>query len=454
MELRDYQEVGVLHLRANPRAGLFLDMGLGKTATVLTALEPDQFPVLVVAPKRVAERVWPTEGKKWRPDVRIQVAAGTKAQRERVLRGMETAQRPPDVVVIGRDNLRDIVNLWPKENHPFKTVVLDELSSFKNRGSIRWKTARKILSPKTGVSHVWGLTGTPSPNGLHDLWAQVGLLDNGKRCGTTLKVWRENYFTPGYTLPNGVVTRWNPRPGAEKQIYALIEDICLSMKSEGRIVLPEVTYNDVEIPFDRRTAQIYKTMKRDLLVDMEMFGGGDEFTAQTAAALSNRLAQVTAGFLYSDEHNGDFTVLHRNKAYAVQEIVEGSSGGVLVLYRYLPEKAALEALFKGDACTIDTPGVLDAWDAGNVPVLLAHPASVGHGLNLQYGGHTTVWSTATWSLEEWEQTNKRLARQGQTEPCIIHTLSTPGTVDAAVLKALMRKGNVQQALLEHLESPL
>lgn len=447
LELREYQRYAVAHLQGNPKAGLFLDMGLGKTASVLRALKPEHLPALVIAPKRVAERVWPKEATKWRPGTKLYVASGTKLQRDRQLGYADRA----DIVVIGRENVKDILAKWPK-GHPFKTVVLDELSSFKGRG-VRWAAVRKIVK---GVPHVWGLTGTPTPNGLHDLWAQVGLLDGGERCGKTLKEWRGNYFVAGYTLPNGVVTRWDPRPEAIPKIYAKIEDICLSMATDGRIELPELTFNIVDVPLDHTVKRVYKTLHDELVVDLDMIGGGVH-AAETAAALSNRLQQVTAGFIYNDpddERGAGYDVLHRNKAYAVREIVDGSSGGVLVVYRYKPELEMIQSVLGADAFTIDDPGVLDAWDEGNVPVLLVHPQSVGHGLNLQYGGHTMVWATPTWSLEEWEQTNKRLHRSGQANPVVVHVLSSPGTVDEAVAKALIRKDNVQKALLAHLESPV
>lgn len=444
--LHDYQRVAVDHLHRNPRAGLFLDMGLGKTATVLSALTPEHLPVLVVAPKRVAEHVWSREARLWRPDLRVTVAAGTKLQRQQAL-----SQRGADIIVIGRDNLADINDKWPAGKHPFKTFVMDELSSFKNRASVRWKAARKIAA---SAQYVWGLTGTPAPNGLMDLWAQVYLLDRGQRLGATLTSYRGRYFYPGRQLANGVITEWLPRPEAPIRIQRSLEDICISMATEGRVTLPPVTYNRVEVPLSPVHRRQYDKLRRDLVLQADDIGV--TITAPTAAALSTKLAQMTAGFIYTEDDTGQRAGairLHGNKVQATQEIIDGTGSPVLVFYRFVEER---DMLLSGldNAHTIDEPGVIDDWNAGKIPVLVAHPASIGHGLNLQAGGHTIVWTTATWSLEEWEQSNKRLARQGQQNPVIIHTLVAPSTVDDLVLKALQGKASVQDALLDHLESVL
>jgi len=223
--LHDYQRTAVDHLLRNPRAGLFLDMGLGKTAVALTALTPAHLPALVTAPKRVTEHVWPVEARLWRPDLRVDIAAGSPAQRETALTS------GADVVVIGRDNLSGAVH----HAHRFRSFVIDELSGFKSRTSKRWKAARSITDPRGGrrMPHVWGLTGTPSPNGLLDLWAELNLLDGGQRLGTTITSYRSRYFMPGRQLPSGIITEWVLRPGADKKIHALIEDICLSMGTDG-----------------------------------------------------------------------------------------------------------------------------------------------------------------------------------------------------------------------------
>lgn len=442
--LHPYQRVAVDHLQRNPRGGLFLDMGLGKTASALTALTPDHLPALVVAPKRVAESVWPSETALWRPDLRLSLAAGTPAIRAGALRAEK------DLVVLGRDNLRDLASC--SRRTPFRTLIIDELSGFKDRSTNRWKAAKEIAN---SVDHVWGLTGTPAPNGLMDLWAQVYLVDRGARLGPNITTFRSRYFTPGRQLPTGIITEWNPRPGADDKIHALLDDVFLSMSTEGRLELPPVTYNPVRIDLPPAVRATYRKMKRDLVVDLNMIGG-EIHTAMNAAVLTNKLSQIAAGFLYSDDADlrpGSHDVLHREKINAVQEIIGGTGSPVLVFYRYQVERDMLRSSLPG-AVTLDTPGAIEDWNAGRVPVLLAHPASAGHGLNLQHGGHTIVWTSLTWSLEEWQQGNKRLARQGQKNPVVIHMLLAEKTVDESIRSRLQDKASVQDALLRHLESPL
>ena len=443
MKLHDYQEVARDHLRAHRRSALFLDMGLGKTASTLAALTADHLPALVIAPKRVAETVWPEEAKLWRPDLRARVASGVPASRKAALRSGE------DILVLGRDNIQDALAL---PAGTWRTLVLDELSGFKNRGSIRWKAANRLSAV---VDHVWGLTGTPAPNGLLDLWAPMYLLDRGQRLERSLTAYRSRYFVPGNTLASGVVTDWRMRPEAEANIHHLISDICLSMTTEGRIQLPPVTYNTVHVELPPAVMRAYRSMKQTLVSDLRTVGG-EIHTAMNAAVLTNKLSQMAAGFLYVDDaayRDSAYTPLHREKIKAVEEIVEGTGSPVLVFYRYkVEERMLMEAL--PQARTIDEPGVIEAWKQGRVPLLLAHPASAGHGLNLQTGGNTIVWTTRPWSLEEWQQANKRLIRQGQKHPVIIHSIEAHRTVDAAIRSRLDDKATVQDALMDHLESPL
>jgi SNF2 family DNA or RNA helicase len=445
VNLHPYQQVAVEHLHRHPRSALFLDMGLGKTATTLRALTPDHLPALVTAPKRVAENVWGTEAQIWRPDLKVDIAMGSPGNRDWVLKSNA------DVVVIGRDVLKDALPYAGR----FRTFILDELSGFKTRNTTRWKTARKIVKD---MEHVWGLTGTPSPNGLMDLWAQIFLLDGGARLGKTLTEFRARWFVPDQTIfqaGRSIVISYALRPGAAESIHAKLEDICLSMDGEGRIPLPDVTYNKVLVPMLPPVKKMYKQLKDELVVDLEVLGG-EIHSAGNAAILSNKLSQVSAGFLYVDDadvRDGQYTVIHQEKVAAVKEIVEGTGSPVLVFYRYLPERELLRAALP-EAHLIDEPNVIERWNAGQVPVLLAHPASVGHGLNLQHGGHTVVWAGLTWSLEEWLQGNKRVARQGQRHPVVIHLLVSPGTVDEAIVRRLTEKTSVQEALLEHLESIL
>lgn len=443
MKLHDYQEVALHWLRTHDKAGLFLDMGLGKTATSLTALEPRHLPVLVVAPKRVAESVWPTERNIWRPDLSIAVAKGSPAQRRNAY-----AQQA-DITVIGRDNLKDPELLTQQ----YQTIIIDELSGFKTRSSQRWRAARKLCAT---APHVWGLTGTPSPNGLIDLWAQIFLLDGGRRLGGTLTKYRSRFFTPGRQLPNGIITEWVLKPEADTRIHELLEDLVLSMGTEGRVQLPPVTVNDVEVTLPPSVASMYKKFKRDLVLDLEVIGG-ELHTAQNAAVLSGKLSQISAGVLYSDDadlNGGQYDLVHSEKLKAVQEVVEGTGSPVLVFYRFRAEKEQLQKALGGLAHTIDEPDIVERWNAGQIPVLLAHPASAGHGLNLQHGGHTVVWTSLPWSLEEWQQANKRVARQGQKNPVVIHLILARRTIDGAIKTRLTEKTSVQQALLTHLESPI
>lgn len=444
-ELYEYQKVAVEFIRNRKRAALLLDMGLGKTAISLSALEPHMLPALVVAPKRVAEETWPAEVELWRPDLSIRVATGGPAKREAALLS------DADIVSIGRDSLGDAVQHAGR----FKTFIMDEMSSFKTRSSQRWRNAKKITQNKS-IEQVWGLTGTPSPNGLLDLWAQLYLLDGGERLGTTLGGYRERYFTVGRQLPNGVIIDWPIRPGADKRIHQLLEDICLSMGTEGRVALPPVTVNDIEVPLPAEVKTAADKFRKTRVLEMDMLGG-EVRTAANAAALSGKLSQLNAGFSYVDDaalREGQYSVVHKNRVKAVQDIVDVATSPVLVFYRFRAELEMLKAGLGKAAHTLDEPDAVKRWNRGEIPVLLAHPASAGHGLNLQHGGHTLVWSSLTWSLEEYQQANKRLARNGQKNPVVIHRLHTPKTVDDAIIEVLEGKKNVQGALLDYLESPI
>jgi SNF2 family DNA or RNA helicase len=439
MELHPYQEVARDYLLDHDHAGLFLDMGLGKTATALTAL--NKLPALVVAPKQVAEHVWPVEKELWRPDLSIALAAGTAEARRQAL------SAGADITVISRDNLADAVKARPKG---YPTVILDELSSFKNMHTNRWKAARKLVRGSANIT-VWGLTGTPAPNGLMDLWAQIALLDAGERLGRSLTAFRNRYFVPVQQLPTGQVIEWKLRPEAEARIHSQLEDLCLSMNNDES--LPPVTHNQVKLEMPARASAAYKEFAKELVTDLRDLIGGEVHSAANAAVLTNKLSQVSAGLVYDDE-GGGYTVLHREKLNAVSGIVAEAQGNpVIVFYRYNSEKAELLQKFP-QARTIASPGAVKDWNAGRVPVLLAHPASAGHGLNLQHGGHTVVWTSLPWSLEEWEQANRRLVRQGQKHPVVIHSLMARGTLDNVIALRLRDKTFSQEALMKHLEASL
>lgn len=385
--------------------------------------------MLVVAPKRVAENVWPVEVPKWRDDLSKAVAAGTPAKRRDALAS------GADIVVIGRDNIKDVA---PGQ---FRTVVVDELSSFKNRGSARWKTARKITE---AAAYVWGLTGTPAPNGMMDLWGQVFLLDRGEALETTLTKYRSRYFDAGRRLPNGVTIDWHLKPGARERIEERLAPFCLSMRSVDHLDLPPVTYNPVTVPMDPATDRAYDQMAKELVVQIEE----STHTADNAAVLTGKLSQITAGFMYGEEGE-DTTEIHKNKVSAASEIVEGTGSPVMVFYRFQWEKKALLDTIP-EARLVDEPGVIAEWNRGEVPVMLAHPSSAGHGLNLAEGGHTIVWTSLDWSAELWAQANARLARQGQTQPVVVHVLQTPGTIDEDIFDVLSGKITLQDALMRAL----
>lgn len=449
-ELRPYQQVGVEYLRGRKRAALLWDMGLGKTATTLTALTDDMLPALVVAPKRVAEHVWPTEVPLWRPDLTVEAAVGDPQRRAGIL-----AHGPADIVTIGRDVLPTAV----PHTGRFKTIILDELSSFKDRSTRRWKAAKKITADK---EYVWGLTGTPASNGLMDLWAQVYLLDRGERLGTALTQFRARYFTAGRQLPSGVTIDWNLRPGADQDIYQKIEDICMSLDTEGLVDLPPVTHNRLVVQLPSKVKKLYRDMKQDFVADLKDFQnlkqvGLSEHTASSAGVLTVKLSQIAAGILYSDDFAGQertTTVLHTAKVDAVKEIMEGNGGSpVLLFYQFQAERDLFLQEFPW-AATVDTPNFVARWNEGELPLLIAHPESIGHGLNLQHGGHTIVWTSPTWSLESYAQANKRLARSGQQHPVVIHELVAEGTINADVYDVLAEKKTVEQALIDHLTSPI
>lgn len=444
--LHDYQRQAVGYIQARKTAGLFLDMGLGKTCITLSAFTGASLPALVVAPKRVAEEVWPVEVPKWRPDLTVKVAAGNPRQRKAAL------ESNADIIVIGRDNIADAVPYAGR----FRALVLDELSGYRDRSTARWKATYKIRK-QPNIEYVWGLTGTPRPKSLMDLWGQLAILDGGQRLGRTLTSYRQGYFRAKKQLPNGTVIEWDLLPGAKEQIFSKIADICLSMDTEGRVDLPEVTHNYVQVPLDPKSRQLYKAFKKDLMLDVDFLG--EIYSAANTAILSSRLEQIVAGFLYPDDAtlNGttdQYRILHHENANALEEIVDGSSGGVLVGYHFRAELEMLKKRLGKRAHTLDEPNVMQRWDDGDIPVLLAHPQSAGHGLNLQYGGHTMVWATSPWSLEEYQQMNKRLHRQGQKHPVIIHHLESPHTVDVAKRERLAGNKTAQQALMDHLASPL
>ena len=414
-----------------------------KTVITLTAVNEliyDRFEVsrvLVIAPKRVAEDTWTREHKKWDHlrELRISKVLGTAAQRLRAL------EQDADVYVIGRDNVVWLVDHYSKKKHwPFDMIVIDELSSFKNPQAKRFRALRKIL----GVTQrVVGLTGTPSPNGLMDLWAQVYLLDRGERLGRTIGAYREKYFRAG--ARNGyVVYKWEPLKGAKEQIEEKISDICVSMSAADYLTLPERIDNVIPVKLTDAEMELYKRMEQDQLLQIE----DSDVVALNAAAVMTKLLQIANGSVYSMD--GTVVNIHDAKLEALQEIIDTTDSPVLVFYSFKHDLDKILEAVSG-ARVLNGPEDIRDWNDGKVQVLLAHPASVGYGLNLQEGGHTIVWYGLTWSLELYQQANARLYRQGQEKPVIIHHLIAEGTVDEQVMAALQAKDTSQAALLAALK---
>lgn len=393
------------------------------------------FKVLVIAPKRVAEDTWSREHEKWDhlKDLTISKVLGSRRDRIKAL------EADADIYVIGRDNVKWLVEYYGK-SFPFDAIVIDELSSFKNPQSQRFRALRKVIP---GVKRVIGLTGTPSPNGLIDLWAQVYLLDQGERLERTLGSYRHKYFTAGAS--NGyIVYQWVPRKGSPETIRDKISDICISMSASDYLTLPKRIDNEIRIRLSDPDMEQYRQMEANQIIRI----GDKAVVALNAAAVMTKLLQMANGAVYSDD--GEIVSVHSWKVEALEEIIDTSESPVLVFYSFRHDLTAIRSKIK-DARMLERPEDIRDWNDGKVKVLLAHPASVGYGLNLQEGGNVIVWYGLTWSLEQYQQANARLHRQGQTKPVIIHHLIAEGTVDEQVMKALKAKDTSQSALLAALK---
>lgn len=394
--------------------------------------------VLVIAPKRVAEDTWTREHRKWDHlnDLTVARVLGAPAQRRRALAS------DSDIYVIGRDNVVWLVEhyLRLKQGWPFDMIVIDELSGFKNPQAKRFRALRKAAP---AAKRIIGLTGTPSPNGLMDLWAQVYLLDRGERLGKTLGAYREKYFKAG-ARSGYVVYKWIPIRGAKEEIERRISDICVSMSTADYLTLPKRIDNIIPVQLSPVELMKYRQLEKDQIISLE----GEDIVAPNAAAVMTKLLQLANGNVYSAE--GTVVPFHDKKVEALAEIVDTSGSPVLVFYSF---KHDLDAIQKAipEARILNNEKDIADWNDGKVQVLLAHPASVGFGLNLQDGGHTIVWYGPTWSLELYQQANTRLYRQGQQKPVIIHHLIAEGTVDEQVMRALESKDTSQAALLAALK---
>ena len=449
-EPHEYQRYATEYIEAHPVAAVLLDMGLGKTSITLTALNNllfDSFKVrriLVIAPLRVARNTWGAEIEKWDhlSGLRYAVAVGTENERLAALR------KQADIYLINRENVQWLIS---ESGIPFDfdMVVIDELSSFKNHQTKRFKALMKVR-PK--VKRIVGLTGTPSSNGLMDLWAEFRLLDMGERLGRFIGQYRTSYFRPD--KQNGqVVFSYKPLPGAEKQIYGKISDITISMKSDDHLQMPELINSRYTVYLSEKEDSHYADLKKDLVLQLP----DGEITAANAASLSGKLSQMANGAIYTDA--GETVAIHERKLDALEDIIEAANGKpVLVAYWFRHDLERItERLhkLKIPCSRLDTDGSIRKWNAGEIPVALIHPASAGHGLNLQSGGNTLVWFGLTWSLELYQQTVARLWRQGQaSETVVVQHIITKGTIDERIMKALSEKDTTQAALIDAVKADL
>jgi len=444
-----YQDHATQHIIDHAAAGLFMDMGLGKTVSTMTAIDKLMFDsmevqkVLVIAPKKVAENTWSTEAGKWEhlQHLKLSLVLGSESERIAALRAKA------DIYVINRENVAWLVGFYGTA-FPFDMVVIDELSSFKSAKSIRFKSLRQIR-PK--INRMVGLTGTPAPNGLLDLWPQLYLLDMGERLGKTLTGYRNSYFKPGRR--NGMIIYdydlkkddQGKQEGTEQEIYAKIADICISMKAEDYLTLPARVDRTVEIKFSNKVRQQYEEFEKTQILALNDL---DNISTVNAAALTNKLLQYANGAVYDADKN--YHEVHGEKLDALGEIIDVANGQpVLVFYSYKHDLERIKHRLKAyKPRELKTPTDLQDWNDGKIGVLLAHPASAGHGLNLQAGGSIIVWFGLPWSLELYQQANARLHRQGQTKPVIINHLVAAGTMDEDVITALSDKAAGQDALME------
>jgi SNF2 family DNA or RNA helicase len=442
-----YQRYCINRLLTDEALGLFLDMGLGKTVITLTAVNDLKYnrfaisKVLVVAPKKVAEATWSKEAAKWDhlQLLRIVPVLGTEAKRIRAL------NTPADIYVINRENVPWLVEYY-RNAWPFDMVVVDEFSSFKNHQAKRFKALTWV---RKHIRRIVGLTGTPAPNGLLDLWAQIYLLDQGERLGKTIGGFRERYFEPDQRNRDHIFS-YAPKPGADEVIRQLIGDICVSMKAEDYLELPDCITNVVPVVLDTKAKVAYEKLEREMLLQV------DETTidAGSAAVLTNKLLQLCNGAVYDEDRN--IVEIHRCKIEAFLELVEGLNGKpALVFYNFQHDLARIKKALAGSGLRVrELKGPQDEtdWNDRKIDILLAHPASAAYGLNLQEGGNHVIWFGLNWSLELYQQANKRLHRQGQTEKVIVHHLAVEGGVDEDVMAALEDKSSTQDRLMDALKA--
>lgn len=439
-----YQSYATNFILEHPIAAVFLEMGLGKSVITLTAIFDlclDSFEigkVLVIAPLRVARDTWPAEINKWEnlKGLRFSVVIGTEQERLSALR------EPASVYLINRENVDWLVN---KSDVPFTfdMLVIDELSSFKSYGAKRFKSLLKV---RPRAKRIVGLTGTPSSNGLMDLWAEFRILDMGKRLGRYITHYRNSFFTPDKRNQQ-IVFSYKPLPGAEDAIYRLISDITISMKSVDFLKMPECVINEVPVYLSEKEQEVYNSFREDMVLAL----ANEEIDAMNAAVLSGKLLQMANGAIYDEDKTVHF--IHNRKLDALEDLIEGANGKpVLIAYWYNHDLERIKAKF--NVREIKTSKDIMDWNSGDITVAVIHPASAGHGLNLQSGGSTIIWFGLTWSLELYQQTNARLWRQGQNETVVIHHIITKGTIDEDVMSALKRKEKTQSDLINAVKANL
>ncbi len=437
----EYQRIAIERVMENTHYGLLLDMGLGKTISTLYAIEQlmyDSFEVqkvLIIAPKKVAESTWAQEARKWNQTKHLRVASILGSAADRI----KAVESESDIYVMNRENVQWLYEYLTKnKKFPFDMLVIDESSSFKNPQAKRFKAMRKM---RPLFKRIVILTGTPAPNTLMDLWAQMYLLDGGERLGKTITEYRTRYFRPDKT--NGhIVYSYRLQQGADNVIYDKIQDICMSLKAKDYLNLPDRLDNVITIELTDKERDLYREMERTHILTLV----DEEISALNAAAVANKLLQMANGAIYNED--GDAIVIHRQKIERLKELVEVNDGKpILVFYNFKHDLESIKDAFP-KSVELKTDVDVEEWNKGNIQMLLAHPASAGYGLNLQAGGHIIVWYGLTWSLEQYQQANARLHRQGQQEPVIVHHLVAKDTMDEQVMRALERKEVGQDALLE------
>lgn len=445
-----YQQHCIEQILKVKKLGLFLDMGLGKTVTTLTAVKELKYNrfqvrrVLIIAPKKVAEGTWTKEAAKWDHTKMLRVSPVLGSQTKRI-RALNT---PADLYIINRENVVWLVDYY-RNSWPFDMVVVDESSSFKSHSAKRFKA---LASVGSYIDRLVELTGTPSPNGLDDLWAQVFLLDGGERLGKRYTQFRERYFQPDKRGADGMIYSYEVKPGSEGSILERISDICISMKAEDYLQLPDITYHEIPVELDSKASKAYYELEREMVLALPE--DEEEISVTSAAALSNKLLQLANGAVYDEDHS--VHEVHGCKVEAFMELIESLQGKpALVFYNFQHDRTRiLKALEKTGLRVreLKTTQDEDDWNARKIDILLTHPASSAYGLNLQQGGNHVIWFGLTWNYELYTQANKRLHRQGQEEKVIIHHLICSGTRDEDVMEALKRKDDVQSWVMESLKA--